>query len=303
MPISIFGFQALWSPVMIGVLVFLTILYFLITIKWRNDFKVSEPLKKKEVAYFLVSIVLLYIVKGSPVDLMAHIMFSFHMVQMALLLLLVPPLLMKGIPWWVWKAVIELPAVRKVFPVLTKPLLSLIVFSGLFSFYHIPLFFDYIKLDEGLHGTYTFVLFLSALFMWWSIVDIEGVSQRLHGLKKIGFIIGSAVLITPACALIIFTGTPLYDTYTNSDTWLKAMELCVPASTLAGLSLSGPELFSNMTPLADQQLGGILMKIVQEIIYAVFLMSIFFKWYKNEQDNAEEITQKALDDLKVQANL
>ncbi|MFJ7825078.1 cytochrome c oxidase assembly factor CtaG [Psychrobacillus sp. NPDC096623] len=303
MPISIFGFQALWSPVMIGVLVFLTILYFLITVKWRNDFKVSEPLKKSEVAYFLLGIVLLYIVKGSPVDLMAHIMFSFHMVQMALLLLLVPPLLMKGIPWWVWKVIIELPAVRKVFPIVTKPLLSLIVFSGLFSIYHIPLLFDFIKLDEGLHGTYTFILFLSAIFMWWSIVEIDGVSGRLHGLKKIGFIIGSAVLITPACALIIFTGTPLYETYTNSDVWLKAMELCVPSSTLAGLSLSGPELFSNMTPLADQQLGGILMKIVQEIIYAVFLMSIFFKWYKNEQDNADEITQKALDDLKVQANL
>lgn len=303
MPLSIFGFQAMWSPVMIGVIVFLTILYFLITVKWRNDFKVSEPLKIKEAVYFLVGIVLLYIVKGSPVDLMAHIMFSFHMVQMALLLLLIPPLLMKGIPWWVWKVVIELPVVRKVFPVLTKPLLSLIVFSGLFSFYHIPLFFDYIKLDEGLHGTYTFILFLSALFMWWSIIEIKGITGRLHGLKKIGFIIGSAVLITPACALIIFTGTPLYDTYTNSDSWLKAMELCVPASTLAGLSLSGPELFSNMTPIADQQLGGILMKIVQEIIYAVFLMSIFFKWYKNEQDNAEEITQKALDDLKVQARL
>ena len=303
MPISIFGFQALWSPIMIGVLVFLTILYFLITVKWRNDFKVSEPLKKKEAVYFLIGIILLYIVKGSPIDLMAHIMFSFHMVQMALLLLLVPPLLMKGIPWWVWKVAIELPAVRKVFPVLTKPLLALIVFSGLFSFYHIPMFFDTIKLDEGLHGTYTFILFLSAIFMWWSIVDIKEVTQRLHGLKKIGYIIGSAVLITPACALIIFTGTPLYDTYTNPDVWLKAMELCVPASTLAGLSLSGPELFSNMTPIDDQQLGGILMKIVQEIIYAVFLMSIFFKWYKNEQDNAEEITQKALDDLKVQSNL
>ena len=250
MPISIFGFQALWSPIMIGVIVFLTILYFLITVKWRNDFKVSEPLKKKEAAYFLIGIVLLYIVKGSPVDLMAHIMFSFHMVQMALLLLLVPPLLMKGIPWWVWKVVIELPVVRKVFPILTKPLLALIVFSGLFSIYHIPLLFDTIKLDEGLHGTYTFILFISAVFMWWSIIDIEEVTQRLHGLKKIGFIIGSAVLITPACALIIFTGTPLYDTYTNPDVWLKAMELCVPASTLAGLSLSGPELFSNMTPIA-----------------------------------------------------
>ncbi|WP_144509393.1 cytochrome c oxidase assembly factor CtaG [Bacillus sp. FJAT-22090] len=301
MPLSIFGFQANWSPVLIGLLVFITILYFLITVKWRKDFKVSEPLTRKEAAYFLTSIVLLYIVKGSPVDLMAHIMFTYHMVQMALLLLLIPPLLMKGIPWWVWKVVIDLPVVRKFFPILTKPLLSLIVFSGLFSLYHIPLLLDYIKLDEVLHGTYTFVLFLSAIFMWWSIVDIIKGEKGLHGLKKIGYIIGSAVLITPACALIIFSGDANYTTYTDGDAWLKAMELCVPSSTLSGLSLSGPELFSNMSPEADQQLGGILMKIIQEIIYAVVLSSIFFKWFKSEQENADEITQKALDELKVQA--
>ncbi|MEK4484989.1 cytochrome c oxidase assembly factor CtaG [Psychrobacillus sp. FSL H8-0484] len=303
MPISIFGFQALWSPVMIGLVVCIAILYFLITVKWRSDFKVSEPLKRKEAVYFLTSLVLLYIVKGSPIDLMAHIMFSVHMTQMALLLLLVPPLLMKGIPWWVWKVVLELPVIRKVLPFVTKPLLALIVFTGLFSFYHIPLIFDYIKMNEVLHGTYTFLLFLSAIFMWWSIVDVVESEKKLHGLKKIGYIIASAVLITPACALIIFSGHAMYETYTNGDVWLKAMELCVPASTLAGLSLSGPELFSNMAPVEDQQLGGIIMKVIQEIIYAAFLFSIFFKWFKNEQDNADEITQKALDDLKLQAKL
>lgn len=46
MPLSIFGFQALWSPYLIGVLVFITAIYFLVTTKWRKDFKVSEPLKK-----------------------------------------------------------------------------------------------------------------------------------------------------------------------------------------------------------------------------------------------------------------
>ncbi|TQR17871.1 cytochrome c oxidase assembly factor CtaG [Psychrobacillus vulpis] len=296
MPLSIFGFQALWSPVMIGVLVVITILYFLITVKWRKDFKVSEPLSKKEVAYFLTGLVILYVIKGSPIDLMGHIMFSFHMTQMALLLLLVPPILMKGIPWWVWKVVIDLPVVRKVFPILTKPLFALITFSALFSIYHIPLVFDYIKLDEGLHSTYTFILFISAVFMWWSIVDIKG-ERKLHGLKKIGYIIGSAVLITPACALIIFSGTPLYDTYSNPDAWLKAMELCVPTSTLAGLSLSGPELFSNMPPFEDQQLGGIIMKVIQEIIYGVLLFSIFFEWYRTEQENADDITKEALDNL------
>jgi len=303
MSLSIFGFQANWSPVMIGVLVVFTILYFLITVKWRGDFKVSEPLTRKEAAYFITSLVLFYIVKGSPLDLMAHIMFTYHMTQMAILLLLIPPLLMKGIPWWVWKVVIDLPVVRKIFPIVTKPLLALIVFSGLFSFYHIPLILDFIKLDEGLHGSYTFVLFLSAIFMWWSVVDVIKDKATLHGLKKIGYLIASAILITPACALIIFSGTAMYETYTNGDAWLKAMELCVPASTLAGLTLSGPELFSNMTALADQQLGGILMKIIQEVIYGVVLGSIFFKWYKNEQDNAEEITQNALDELQFQSKL
>ncbi len=36
------------------------------------------------------------------------------------------------------------------------------------------------------------------------------------------------------------------------------------------------------------------MKIVQEIIYAVFLGKFFITWFKNERDNADEITQKAI---------
>ena len=36
--------------------------------------------------------VILYIVKGSPVDLLGHILFSVHMVQMALLLLVSCPI-------------------------------------------------------------------------------------------------------------------------------------------------------------------------------------------------------------------
>ena len=90
MPISIFGFQALWSPYLIGILVFLTVVYFLVTVTWRKDFKVSEPLKKSEAVSFLLGMIVLYSVKGSPIDLLGHIMFTMHMTQMALLLLLVP---------------------------------------------------------------------------------------------------------------------------------------------------------------------------------------------------------------------
>lgn len=189
----------------------------------------------------------------------------------------------------------------RLFNFVTKPLLALIVFSAFFSIYHIPMVLDQIKMSEALHTAVTFALFLTAFFMWWSVIDVTRNQKTLHGLKKIGFIIGSAVLITPACALIIFASNPMYATYTDADAWLKAMELCVPSETLSGLSLSGPELFSAMSAIEDQQLGGIIMKIIQELIYAVLLSSVFFDWYKNEQENADEITEQALRDLQTKA--
>ena len=297
MPLSIFGFQALWSPYLIGFILFLTAVYFLVTVVWRKDFKINEPLKKNEATYFLLSMVLLYIIKGSPIDLMSHIMFTYHMVQMAFLLLLMPILVIKGIPWWVWKVVIEAPVVRNLFNLFTKPVVAAFVFAMMFSLYHIPVVFDAIKLNETFHGIFTFVLFLAAFFMNWPLVNsVEG-QPKMKNLFKIGYIIANAVLITPACALIIFNPEPMYATYTDGETWLKAMALCVPSSTLSGLTLSGPELFNNMSPIGDQQLGGVLMKIIQEIIFAVVLFKVFREWWKEEHTDEDAITEKALKDF------
>lgn len=294
MPLNIFGFEALWSPVFIISTIAVIAIYFFITIKKRHLFIGNQPLSKKEASAFVIGMVLLYIVKGSPADLLGHILFSVHMAQMALLLMLVPPLLIAGIPVWIWKPIVENRFVQPSFRFFTKPLLALIVFSGLFSIYHIPLIFDVIKQNEFYHSLFTLILFISSMFLWWPIMNKLQGEHQVHGLSKIGYIIGSAILITPACALIIFADEPMYATYTNGDAWLKAMELCVPASTLSGLTLSGPELFTNMPPVDDQQLGGVIMKIIQEIIYGVLLAMVFFQWYKSEQDNADEITNNAL---------
>lgn len=295
MPLSIFGFRAMWSPGFIGVLIFIAIIYFIITIKWRKDFKDSTALTKAQGTSFILALILLYIIKGSPINLMSHIMFSMHMVQMALLLLLVPPLLIKGIPNYLWAFVIKLPIIKPLFHFLTRPIPSLLIFAGLFSFYHIPIIFDYIKLQETLHGLFTFGLFLSSILMYWPLVNTLEGQPKMKGLHKVAFIIGNAILITPACAMIIFANNPLYGTYTDGAMWMKAMALCVPASTLSGLTgLSGPELFTNMTPLGDQQLGGVLMKIIQEVIFGIILCKVFFEWYKNDRENADQITQETL---------
>jgi len=268
--------------------------YFFLTIKKRHQFKDSEPLKVKQAVAFLISMILLYIIKGSPVDLMAHIMFSFHMVQMAFLYLVIPPIFIAGIPNWVWTRVIELPYVNGIFRFFTRPLVALVMFNGLFSIYHIPMVMDYVKMNMVLHAIYTIVLLVFAIFLWWPLVNTLPGQYQLHGLKKIGYILADGVLLTPACGLIIFAPEAMYATYTDGEMWMKAMELCVPGATLSGLNISGPELFTNMPAREDQQLGGVLMKIIQEIVLATILARVFFEWYKKEQGDVDLIDERVV---------
>lgn len=297
MPISIFGFRALWSPWFFLSLVAVVVLYFLITMVWRHRFENTTPVTGKQIALFLGGIVLLYVVKGSPVDLLGHILFSVHMIQMAGLLLLVVPLLIMGIPNWIWEKAFEIKIVDQIFRLFTKPVISLMVFTIMFSAYHLPMILDYVKLNLILHSLFTLAISMSAVFLWWPIVNTIKGQPKLHGLAKIGYVVLSSLLITPACALIIFVDVPVYETYMGGEAWLQAMALCVPAtmlSGLAGLGVSGPEMFTNMSTLTDQQLGGIVMKVGQEAIYIFVIGKIFFTWSAEERLNADEITQNDL---------
>ena len=46
----------------------------------------------------------------------------------------------------------------------------------------------------------------------------------------------------------------------------------VPPDVLVNLNLSGPEMFNLLPVLYDQQTGGVIMKVLQEIIYGVFFI-------------------------------
>lgn len=294
MAIQIFGFRALWSPYFFIFLALVLLGYFLITVKYRGKFSNSEPLKLGQAISFSIAILLLYVVKGSPIDLLGHLTFWAHMVQMAILCLVIPQFIIMGIPLWIWRSLLKKPAFKNTFTFMTKPVVALLLFNGIFSIYHIPLVFDLVKTSFFLHAAYTSLLFIMAIIFWWPIDNKLDNHQTLSGLKKVGYIFAGSALLLPACGLIIFADVPLYNTFSDPDAWAKSLELCVPASTLAGLSLSGPEMFSSLTLLNDQQLGGIIMKIIQEIVYGVALAQIFFSWYRKEQEETEIEKQHAL---------
>ncbi|UQZ34664.1 cytochrome c oxidase assembly factor CtaG [Paenibacillus sp. PK3_47] len=284
-----FSFADKWSPLFLAVMLLLTAGYFVLIGPLSGRFPGSAEVPLWRRGLFLCGMLALYLAQGGPVSLLGHILFSFHMVSMALSYLVAVPLIMLGIPDWCWRAFIKVNPFRRL-SFLAQPVVAALLFNGLFSLYHIPVIHDYVMLNFAVHRLYYGVLFLTSALMWWNLINPLPEQRRLGGLGQVGFIFLNMVLLTPACGLIIFASAPLYATYSNPDVWARAMGYCVSGNPAALLqAFGGPSFFSSLSPKVDQQVGGIAMKFIQEFIFASMLVFVFYHWYKKEngQDHAE----------------
>lgn len=293
MGLQAFGWQALWHPGMMVLTLILAIIYLEVIGPLRPLFPGSKKVSSKQKTFFFSSLILLYIAQGSPIDLYAHVMFSAHMVQMSMFLLMFPPLMLLGLPDWLLRAIFRLPVLGWIAKKGIHPIVSTLLFNGVFSLYHVPAVFDYAMLHEVFHLTYSGVLLTTAFFMWFSLISPLEEMKRLSGLQKMGYIFANGVLITPACALIIFAGDTLYATYTDPALWAEMLRVCVPGTGSFDGSV-GPSQLSWFSPLQDQQLGGVLMKIIQEIVYGVALTAVFVEWvrYERKRDGRVDLNPK-----------
>ncbi|WP_238650978.1 cytochrome c oxidase assembly factor CtaG [Paenibacillus piscarius] len=284
-----FSFSELWSPLFLAVMLLLTAGYFVLIGPLASRLGGSTAVPFWRRGLFLCGMLALYLAQGGPVSLLGHILFSYHMVSMALSYLVAVPLIMLGIPDWCWRAMLRVNPLEGL-AFLAKPVVAALLFNGLFSLYHIPVIHDYVMLNFTVHRLYYGVLFLTSALMWWNLINPLPEYRALSGLGQVGFIFLNMVLLTPACGLIIFASTPLYATYSDPAIWAKAMGYCVPQRPEALLqAFGGPGFFGTLSPKVDQQVGGIVMKFIQEFIFASMLAYVFYHWYKKE--NGQEDTE------------
>lgn len=283
-----FSFADVWSPVFLLVSLSVLLLYTLAVGPWREKFPGSEPVPARRQMAFAAGVLLLYLAQGGPLNLLAHLMFTFHMISMAVSYVIVPPLLLYGTPAWLWRRVFDRPFWRPL-RFLMHPLICLVAFILLFSLYHVPDIHDSVMVNYTVHALYYALLFITAMMLWWHVSCPVPEWDRLTPLRKIGYVFMSGVLLTPACVLIIFAGTPVYAVYNDPQVWVRAIGYCVAGDpTYLLQEAGGPAFFQWMTPLEDQQLGGIVMKLLQELVNIVALYTIFMSWYRNERAGDRE---------------
>ncbi|MGB6407786.1 MAG: cytochrome c oxidase assembly protein [Planococcus donghaensis] len=215
----------------------------------------------KKFTFFFLALVVLYVTLGSPLHVLGdHYLFSAHMLEQSLIYTLLPPLLLLGLPKRFVEPIIRVGLQTKILSFLKRPLIPLLLFNVLFSFYHLPLIFNLVVGNSMLHNLMHFLLTVMAFFMWIPLIPLVKELDTLSEIHKIGYIFAAGMLLTPACALIIFSGQSFYTVYSEA-----------------------PQLFASLPPLEDQRTGGIVMKVVQEIVYSTVIGYIFFKWARKEK--------------------
>ncbi|MEK8131160.1 cytochrome c oxidase assembly protein [Paenibacillus filicis] len=260
------SFAELWNPGLLVLLLLAGILYTLCMNSWRSRFAESEPVAPKLQLYFWLGIISWYVAEGSPLAYYGHhYYFSLHMLQQSILYLVMPPLLLIGLPGWLLRPLLQGKATQWIVRVLTNPLLALFLFNFIFSVYHIPVIMDALMANTALLTAYRVVFLFSAFLLWFPVFCPLPEYNRMSELKRMAYIFLNGILLTPACALIIFAKAPMY-----------AMYAAVPENLLL------------LPMLDDQQLGGVIMKIVQEIVYGFALAYTFFRWYRRERKHDEE---------------
>ncbi|CAM3499598.1 MULTISPECIES: cytochrome c oxidase assembly factor CtaG [Brevibacillus] len=275
-----FGFRGTWNPELIVLTVLIGVAYYSFIGPLRHTFPDAEPVSLRQKIMFSAGLLLFYFSLGSPLNVSGHFLFSAHMLQQSLLYLVMPLLILAGTPKYLFRYLASYGWIRMILKIFTHPLPAVILFNALFSFYHVPFILDLAMNNLAMHNLIHLILLIAAFFMWMPVIAPVPEIHRLTHLQKLAYIFANGVLITPACALIMFAGAPMYDTYLNGPTMLCAPFFSAPIDK---------SMFTiTMDPLEDQRLGGILMKLMQELNYGIVLAYVFTTWYRKERDQPDE---------------
>lgn len=218
---------------------------------------------------FIVGVVVAYIAIGSPLNIVARIQFSTHIIQLLLFFLVAPPLLIIGFKTEIIHRVMKFPIAKKIAQILTNPYFVFIIFFLAISLFHLPSVFDAGRMDIYVNYFYMFGLFFLAILFWIPVVT----RIRLNQKQKIIYLGASMIALVPVSLFLMFSTDNLYQTYSDLGVFVEALEACFPPDE-EPLPASFYETLLPNKPHMEQQLGGKILLIGEVIIFVITMILV-----------------------------
>ena len=240
---------------------FLEVVYLLSVGPLRTRFPGSSDVPTRRIVLFTVGLWSIFFALYSPLDpLSDYYLFSAHMIQHLFLVLVGPPLMLLGTPGWMLRPILKLPGVYPVAKVLTFPVLAALLFNVVFAIWHVPAVYEAGLNSITVHIIQHLTFIATGVIMWWPVLSPL---KELPRLPYAGQVLYMFILSIPPAivgALITFADGILYETYANA-----------------------PEIWGISTA-ADQQIGGVIMKLPGFLIFVTAAGIIFFNWAAKEEE-------------------
>lgn len=220
-------------------------------------------------AWLFAGVVVFVAAFVSPIGVLAKgYLFSAHMIQHLLLLLLVPLCVVQSLPQSTADRWLHTPFVgstlRRVF---RQPVLGWCVGLGAMWFWHVPALCNAATESSWLGVVRSASFLFAGTAFWWSIYGPID-RQRLQAPHAVVYLFSACLGCTLLGIYITFTTVSVCPAFAN------------PAERLAIMT----RLFdAGLTPSVDQQLGGLLMWVPPCSLYVCAIIGVMVRWYSEPQ--------------------
>lgn len=226
----------------------------------RKRYRLADSIESRQIATFTAGVVVIFFALTSPIHFLAeNYLFSMHMLQHVLLTLVAPPLLILGTPDWLLRPLLRPNWAFRTARLLTNPLVAFVTFNMVFALWHIPALYDSSLRLEGLHAFEHSLMISTAVLVWWPLTSMMPELPRISYPFQMSYLFGLSLAQIIVFGIITFASEPIYDFY-------------ITAPRVWGLS-----------PLADQQIGAIIMKVGGGLLFLALAIAVFFRWYNKEE--------------------
>jgi cytochrome c oxidase assembly factor CtaG/cytochrome c551/c552 len=230
----------------------------------RREIGSHQVVRNWQVLSFAAAIGLFIFILSPQVDEVTDALFSAHMGQHLVLMLVIPPLLV-----WSRPVLVMLWALprgwRKGFATsrtaqwirwtiwhLMHPLCVAVLFLGTFSFWHLPRPYAWSLENEWVH-TFEHLSFVVTALMFWTLVIEPSGRRRMSFIPTMLYVSAIAVLSGLPGALMILSPVVLFKAHGNAA------------------------LQWGLTPLEDQQIAGLIMWVPAGIFFLIPIAWLFVK--------------------------
>lgn len=225
---------------------------------------------------FLSGVALLLLALVSPLHVLAdRYLFSAHMLQHLLMVLIIPPLLLLGLPaTFVRRSLAGWPRLGQLERVLRRPEIAGALGLGTVILWHVPALYNAALAIPPLHQLEHLCFLVTATIFWWPVVGRPlgaGAAWRLPPLAAVLYLAVACVVNSGLGIVLTFAPPGLYPAY------------LFPYDLYGILPLLRNTW--GLTPAVDQQVGGLLMWLPGGLVYLVAILAKIMAWFDDTPGN------------------